>query len=63
MIFSFQLKTAQWTMPSSATISNRDISINLGYHGNLKNVSLETVTFSNCKKHLKMEVLNSWLLN
>ena len=37
MVFSFQL--AQWTVPSSATISNQDIAINLGYHGNLKNVS------------------------
>ena len=24
-----------------ATISNQDITINLGYHGNLKNVSLD----------------------
>ena len=37
MVFNFQ--PAQWTMPSSATISNHDIPINLGYHGNLKNVS------------------------
>ena len=34
MIFSFQ--PAQLNMPSSATISNHDIPINLGYHGNLK---------------------------
>ena len=32
--FSFQ--PAQLAMPSSATISNHDIPINLGYHGNLK---------------------------
>ena len=37
--FEFQLKMVQWTMPSSAIISNLDISIHFGYHGNLKNVS------------------------
>ena len=32
MILSFQLKMVKWTMPSSAIISNLDISINVGYH-------------------------------
>ena len=35
----------------NATISNCDISINLGYHGNLKNVSfIKEILHINCKK-------------